>query len=118
MTKIEVTLDPDTATISVLNDGKGIPVEVHTSEKDPESGRQLYIPELIFGYLLTSSNYDDDEEKVCERPRPRGRSARCNVHDCCCLTRGHGYIRRPLVVVMATVRSCAISFPQSFASRR
>lgn len=44
-------------TISVLNNGAGIPVEVHKVEK-------IYVPELIFGNLLTSSNYNDKEKKV------------------------------------------------------
>lgn len=57
MKKIDVTIDAENNTISVKNDGKGIPVEIHTKEK-------MYIPELIFGNLLTSSNYDDDEKKV------------------------------------------------------
>ena len=43
--------------ISVWNNGEGIPIEVHREEK-------VYIPELIFGTLLTSSNFDDDEKKV------------------------------------------------------
>lgn len=43
--------------ISIWNNGRGIPVEMHSIEK-------LYVPELIFGTLLTSSNYDDDEKKV------------------------------------------------------
>ena len=38
--------------ISVYNDS-GIPIEIH-----PEY--DIYIPELIFANLLTSSNYDDD----------------------------------------------------------
>ena len=45
-----------TFTISVMNDGKGIPVVVHPVEK-------MYIPKLIFSTLLTSSNYDKTEEK-------------------------------------------------------
>jgi DNA topoisomerase-2 len=57
MNLLEVDIDPETNTISVKNNGKGIPVEIHDKEK-------IYIPELIFGTLLTSSNYDDDEKKV------------------------------------------------------
>lgn len=57
MKKIEVEINPEENIISVKNDGKGIPVEMHDKEK-------IYIPELIFGNLLTSSNYDDDEKKV------------------------------------------------------
>ena len=43
--------------ISVWNGGRGIPVEMHAIEK-------MYVPELIFGTLLTSSNYNDEEKKV------------------------------------------------------
>jgi DNA topoisomerase-2 len=48
--------DGDT-TISIENDGDGIPIE-----EDPET--KVMIPELIFGHLLTSSNYDKNEEKI------------------------------------------------------
>jgi len=44
-------------TIVVKNDGDGIPIALHESEK-------CYIPELIFGHLLTSSNYNKGEEKI------------------------------------------------------
>lgn len=43
--------------IAVKNDGDGIPIALHETEK-------CYIPELIFGHLLTSSNYNKDEEKI------------------------------------------------------
>jgi DNA topoisomerase-2 len=43
--------------ITVENDGDGIPIE-----ESPEKG--VMIPELIFGHLLTSSNYDKSEEKI------------------------------------------------------
>ena len=50
-------IDREAGSISCYNSGKGIPVEMHSKEG-------IYIPELIFGHLLTSSNYDDDEKKV------------------------------------------------------
>ncbi|KAH6634573.1 DNA topoisomerase [Chaetomium sp. MPI-SDFR-AT-0129] len=57
MTYLKVTVDRATGEISVENNGKGIPVEIHGKEK-------CYIPELIFGHLLTGSNYDDNEKKT------------------------------------------------------
>ncbi|KAM6899681.1 DNA topoisomerase 2-beta [Xenentodon cancila] len=57
MTAIKVTIDPESNTISIWNNGKGIPVVEHKDEK-------MYVPALIFGHLLTSSNYDDEEKKV------------------------------------------------------
>ncbi len=57
MTWIKVVINREEGWISVENNGRGIPIEMHEKEK-------VYIPELIFGHLLTSSNYDDDEDKV------------------------------------------------------
>ena len=42
--------------ISISNDSMGIPVTMQKTEK-------LYVPELLFGQLLTSSNFDDDNEE-------------------------------------------------------
>ncbi|XP_010138483.1 PREDICTED: DNA topoisomerase 2-alpha, partial [Buceros rhinoceros silvestris] len=57
MSCIKVTIDVENNIISVWNNGKGIPVVEHKVEK-------VYVPALIFGQLLTSSNYDDNEKKV------------------------------------------------------
>ncbi|KAH8659309.1 DNA topoisomerase [Tricladium varicosporioides] len=54
---IKVVVDKEKGEISVENDGEGIAVEIHSKEK-------IYIPEMIFGHLLTGSNYDDDEQKT------------------------------------------------------
>jgi DNA topoisomerase-2 len=43
--------------ILVENSGVAIPIKKHATEK-------MWIPELIFGHLLTSSNYNDDEQRV------------------------------------------------------
>lgn len=57
MDLIEVTIDRQANCITVLNNGQGIPVQIHKEHK-------CYVPELIFGHLLTSDNYDDNEKKV------------------------------------------------------
>ncbi|OJJ49061.1 hypothetical protein ASPZODRAFT_60711 [Penicilliopsis zonata CBS 506.65] len=57
MDEIRITISRELGEISVWNNGRGIPVEIHSKEK-------IYVPELIFGHLLTSSNYDDTKEKV------------------------------------------------------
>ena len=68
---IKVNIHRDTGYIEVYNDGDGIDVDIH-----PEHG--IYIPELIFGNLLTSANYDDTEEKVIGGQNGIGAKA-CNV---------------------------------------
>jgi len=53
---IETTITAD-GTITIENDGNGIDVAKH-----PENG--LWIPEMIFGHLRTSTNYDKDEKRT------------------------------------------------------
>jgi DNA topoisomerase-2 len=57
MSEMRITIDREAGEISVWNNGRGIPIEIHSKEK-------IYVPELIFGHLLTSSNYDDSQQKV------------------------------------------------------
>ena len=57
MDRLEVTVDASANTISVLNNGRGIPVVMHREH-------DCYVPTLIFGHLLTGSNFDDDEKKT------------------------------------------------------
>lgn len=60
MTKIEIIVhrsEENELQVSVLNDGKGIPLEVHKTEG-------IYVPELIFGHLLTGSNFNDKENRL------------------------------------------------------
>jgi DNA topoisomerase II len=52
---IKVAFNKEEGWISVYNDGEGISVEKHSQEG-------IYIPELIFGHLLTSGNYDKKEK--------------------------------------------------------
>ncbi|NBO39648.1 hypothetical protein EBU99_13805, partial [bacterium] len=52
---IIITITP--TQFAVRNNGQGIPITQHPEYK-------VMIPELIFGHLLTSSNYDEKEEKT------------------------------------------------------
>ena len=57
MNTIMVKFNKEAKTISVYNNGKGIPIEIHKE-------LNVYVPEMLFGQLTTSSNYNDDEERV------------------------------------------------------
>jgi DNA topoisomerase-2 len=56
VSNIEVTITED-GTITIMNDGNGIDVAEHPEYK-------IWIPELIFGHLRTSTNYDKTEKKI------------------------------------------------------
>ena len=57
MTCIDVTFNSKKDMITIRNDGKGIPVRMHETEK-------VYVPELVLGNLLTGSNFDDTEGRL------------------------------------------------------
>ncbi|TDH72733.1 hypothetical protein CCR75_003686 [Bremia lactucae] len=57
MNTLKVTIDVEKNEISVWNNGKGIPIVLHKEHK-------VYVPELIFGHLLTGSNFDDQKKKT------------------------------------------------------
>ena len=56
-TRIKVTIDKDTGRTSIWNDGDVVPIEINEEEG-------CYIHTMIFGQLLTGSNYDDEEERI------------------------------------------------------
>lgn len=55
--KIEFFIDVDNGTITLRNDGDSPDVAWHDSEKK-------YVPELIFGDLLSGTNFDKNQEKT------------------------------------------------------
>jgi len=54
---ISVTLDKETGWITVENDGEGIEITKHAKN-------DKYVPQMLFGQLLTSINYDKNEIKL------------------------------------------------------
>jgi len=57
MDTLKVTIDAEAGSISVWNNGSGIPIAMH-------SEHNCYVPTLIFGNLLTGSNFDDGQAKT------------------------------------------------------
>lgn len=55
--KIVINVDSKTGKTSIWNDGFTIKVEKHQNT-------DIYIPELIFGHFRTSSNYNDNEDRL------------------------------------------------------
>jgi len=55
---IRINVDKESGRIEVTNDGDGIDIEKHSSYDN------IWIPELIFGELLTSTNYNQNEERL------------------------------------------------------
>jgi DNA topoisomerase-2 len=56
LSKIDVIIDIEKNTISVRDNG-GIPIEIHKEHNQ-------YVPEVIFGNLMSGSNYDDTDERT------------------------------------------------------
>lgn len=56
-TWIKMYFNQEDGSITIWNNGAGIPVEMHKEHN-------MYVPELIFGHLLAGENFDDDEEKI------------------------------------------------------
>ena len=56
VTYIDIGISDD-GVITLINDGNGIDVAEHPEYK-------IWIPELIFGHLRTSTNYDKTEKKI------------------------------------------------------
>ena len=59
VTSISVSIDKETGAVTVENSGPlgGISVRMHEKEG-------IWNPELVFGHLLTSTNYDDNQKRV------------------------------------------------------
>ena len=57
VTTIDISVDQETGVISIMNDGDGIDVAKHPEHK-------MWVPEMIFGHLRTSTNYNKDEDKI------------------------------------------------------
>ena len=57
MKYIKVDINPEKNLIKIKNGGEGIPIKIHKTYN-------MYVPQLIFGNLLTSSNYNDNVKKI------------------------------------------------------
>ncbi len=71
VTTIKVDYNKETGEISVWNNGQGIPIQLHKEYN-------IYVPELIFGHLLSGSNYDDTTTRT--GAGTNGIGSKCYLH--------------------------------------
>jgi len=57
VTLIDVSINKETGVITLMNDGNGIDIAQHPEHK-------LWIPEMIFAHLMTSTNYKKSDKKI------------------------------------------------------
>ena len=57
VTLIDIHVDRKTGIITMCNDGNGIDVAKHPEHK-------IWVPEMIFGHLMTSTNYQKNTKKI------------------------------------------------------
>lgn len=57
VTKLQIWIDEQTGEMKLENDGEGIDIAKH-------SKKNKYVPEMIFGDLLTSTNYDKNKKRT------------------------------------------------------
>ena len=60
---LKITINQESGEISIYNDGTGVDIAEHPTELD-DNGQKLWIPSMIFGELLTSGNYKENEKKI------------------------------------------------------
>lgn len=61
MDSFKVNIDTENNVISVYNNGRGIPIEIHSKEK-------IWIPELIFGNLCVSMGMSRSDSSIGNGP--------------------------------------------------
>jgi hypothetical protein len=72
VTTIKVEYNVESGEISIWNNGSGIPIELHKEHN-------IYVPELIFGHMLSGSNYDDTNART--GAGTNGLGSKCNSLD-------------------------------------
>jgi DNA topoisomerase-2 len=68
---IKIKLNKETGETSVINDGDIIPIEINPENK-------MYNHTLVFGNLLSGSNFDDEKERLISGKNGLG-SSLCNI---------------------------------------
>ena len=71
-TWIRMYFNQEDGSITIWNNGPGIPVEFHKDEN-------VYVPELLLGHLLTGENFDDNDKRITGGRN--GLGAKCISYD-------------------------------------